>query len=177
MTIRIGEVARRAGIVTSAIRYYEREGLILKADRRGNTRVYGVDIFDRLALIELAKSAGFTVAETRHLVRGISRRTPPGPRWRTMAQKKAGRGRRAHRRGETHAHRATGHDGLPMSHVQGLHERGLCLATRQRRTATRLHSVSTTAKGQDPMSTAYAAEAAQALANSNTKHGARASSA
>ena len=59
MTIRIGEVARRAGIATSAIRYYEREGLILKADRRGNTRVYGVDIFDRLALIELAKSAGF----------------------------------------------------------------------------------------------------------------------
>jgi MerR family redox-sensitive transcriptional activator SoxR len=88
MTIRIGEVARRAGIATSAIRYYEREGLILKADRRGNTRVYGADIFDRLALIELAKSAGFTVAETRHLVRGISRRTPPGPRWRTMAQKK-----------------------------------------------------------------------------------------
>ncbi len=88
MAIRIGEVAQRAGIATSAIRYYEREGLILKADRRGITRVYGLDIFDRLALIELAKSAGFTVAETRQLVRGISQRTPPGPRWRAMAQKK-----------------------------------------------------------------------------------------
>ena len=88
MAIRIGEVAQRAGIATSAIRYYECEGLILKADRQGNTRVYGSDIFDRLALIELAKSAGFTVAETRQLVRGISQRTPPGPRWHAMAQKK-----------------------------------------------------------------------------------------
>ena len=88
MALRIGEVAQRAGIATSAIRYYEREGLIPKADRRGNARVYGSDIFHRLALIELAKSAGFTVAETRQLVRGVSRRTPPGPRWRVLAQKK-----------------------------------------------------------------------------------------
>ena len=88
MTLRIGEVAQSAGIATSAIRYYEREGLIPKADRRGNARVYGADILDRLALIELAKSAGFTVAEMRQLVRGVSSRTPPGPRWRAQAQKK-----------------------------------------------------------------------------------------
>ena len=88
MAHRIGEVAKRAGIASSAIRYYEKEGLIPKADRQGNARVYGVDIFDRLALIELAKTAGFTIAETRDLVRGISRRTPPGPRLQTMARKK-----------------------------------------------------------------------------------------
>lgn len=88
MTHRIGEVAQRAGIATSAIRYYEKEGLILKADRQGNARVYGSDIFDRLALIELAKKAGFTIAETRELVRGISRRTSPGPRLQFMARKK-----------------------------------------------------------------------------------------
>lgn len=88
MAHRIGEVARRAGIATSAIRYYEKEGLILKADRHGNARVYGSDIFDRLALIELAKKAGFTIAETRELVRGISRRTSPGPRLQSMASKK-----------------------------------------------------------------------------------------
>lgn len=88
MSLRIGEVAQRARIATSAIRYYEREGLIPKADRRGNARVYGPDIFERLSLIELAKSAGFTVAETRQLVRGVSRRTPPGPRWRELAEKK-----------------------------------------------------------------------------------------
>ena len=88
MAHRIGEVAQRAGIATSAIRYYEKEGLILKADRQGNARVYGSDIFDRLALIGLAKKAGFTIAETRELVRGISRRTSPGPRLQFMARKK-----------------------------------------------------------------------------------------
>ncbi len=88
MSLRIGEVARRAGIASSAIRYYEREGLIPVADRRGNARVYGADILDRLALIELAKSAGFTIAETAQLVRGASSRTPPGPRWRARAEKK-----------------------------------------------------------------------------------------
>ncbi|MCF6196292.1 MAG: MerR family transcriptional regulator, partial [Emcibacter sp.] len=68
MEHRIGEVAKRAGLAASAIRYYEREGLIPRADRKGNARVYGADIFDRLMLIELAKSAGFTIAETRKLV-------------------------------------------------------------------------------------------------------------
>jgi MerR family redox-sensitive transcriptional activator SoxR len=85
---RIGEVAQRAGIATSAIRYNEKEGLIRKADRQGNARVYGADIFDRLALIRLAKKAGFTIAETRELVRGISRNTSPGPRLQAMARKK-----------------------------------------------------------------------------------------
>jgi len=88
MEYRIGEVAKRTGIAASAIRYYEREGLIPKADRRGNARVYDGEIFDRLALIELAKSAGFTIAETRQLVRGVSRTTPPGPRWRQLAEQK-----------------------------------------------------------------------------------------
>jgi MerR family redox-sensitive transcriptional activator SoxR len=88
MEYRIGEVAKRTGIAASAIRYYEREGLIPKADRRGNARVYDGEIFDRLALIELAKSAGFTVSETQRLVRGVSKRTAPGPRWRALAEKK-----------------------------------------------------------------------------------------
>lgn len=88
MEHRIGEVARRTGIAASAIRYYEREGLIPKADRRGNARIYGGEIFDRLSLIELAKSAGFTISETRRLVRGVSKRTTPGPRWRALAETK-----------------------------------------------------------------------------------------
>jgi MerR family redox-sensitive transcriptional activator SoxR len=88
MEYRIGEVAKRTGLAASAIRYYEREGLIPKADRRGNARVYDGEIFDRLALIELAKSAGFTVSEARRLVRGVSKRTAPGPRWRALAEKK-----------------------------------------------------------------------------------------
>ena len=58
------------------------------ADRRGGKRVYADDILDRLALIAAAKSAGFTLAEVRGLLGGFSRRTPPGERWRTLAERK-----------------------------------------------------------------------------------------
>jgi len=84
----IGEVAKRTGLAASALRYYERERLIPTADRRGGRRVYGEDVLDRLALIGVAKAAGFTVAEIRTLVAGVSRRTPPGPRWRKLAHRK-----------------------------------------------------------------------------------------
>lgn len=85
----IGEVARRAGIAASAIRYYERQGLVPRADRRGGKRVYAEDILDRLALIGVAKAAGFRVSEIQTLLRGFARRTPPGPRWRALAERKA----------------------------------------------------------------------------------------
>ena len=84
----IGEVARRTGVAASALRYYEREGLIPHADRRGGKRVYGEDILDRLALIGVCKGAGFTVAEMQTLIRGFGRRTPPGRRWRKLAAEK-----------------------------------------------------------------------------------------
>lgn len=85
---KIGEVADRAGVAASALRYYEREGLIPKADRLGGARVYGDDIFDRLALIDVAKRAGFTVAEIKTLLGGVARNSPPGPRWRKLAERK-----------------------------------------------------------------------------------------
>jgi MerR family redox-sensitive transcriptional activator SoxR len=84
----IGEVAERAGVAASALRYYEREGLIPKADRRGGKRIYGADILDRLAMIRVAKAAGFTVAEIQTLLSGFARRTPPGQRWRKLAERK-----------------------------------------------------------------------------------------
>lgn len=84
----IGEVAERAGVAASALRYYERQGLIPKADRRGGKRVYEESILDRLTLIGVAKAAGFTVAEIQTLLSGFSRRTPPGQRWRKLAERK-----------------------------------------------------------------------------------------
>ncbi len=84
----IGEVGKAAGLAPSAIRFYESEGLIPRAARRGGRRVYGESIVDRLALIDLAKGAGFTVAEIRRLLGGFTRRTPPGERWRTLAETK-----------------------------------------------------------------------------------------
>jgi MerR family redox-sensitive transcriptional activator SoxR len=84
----IGEVARRAGIATSAIRYYESEGMIPRPERRSGRRVYDASIVERLALIRLAKQAGFTVAEVKRLLGGFARRAPPGERWRTLAEGK-----------------------------------------------------------------------------------------
>ena len=84
----IGEVARRAGIATSAVRYYESEGLIPRAARRSGRRVYDESILLQLTLIDLAKNAGFTVAEIKRLLGGFARRTPPGERWRTLAEAK-----------------------------------------------------------------------------------------
>jgi len=84
----IGEVAKLTGVAASALRYYEREGLIPRADRRGGKRIYGDDILDRLALIGVAKAAGFSVAEVRTLLSGFTRRTPPGKRWRKLADRK-----------------------------------------------------------------------------------------
>lgn len=86
----IGQVANEAGIAASAIRYYETEGLLPAARRRSGRRVYDAEVLDRLGFIELAKRAGFTVAETRRLLSGFSRKTPAGARWRALAEHKLG---------------------------------------------------------------------------------------
>lgn len=86
--LQIGEVAERCGLATSAIRFYEKEGLLGKAPRKGGRRVYTEAVLDELALIELAKRAGFTVSEIKKLLSGFARRTPPGERWRTLTSGK-----------------------------------------------------------------------------------------
>jgi MerR family redox-sensitive transcriptional activator SoxR len=84
----IGKVATRAGLRASAIRYYEEEGLVPTADRKGGKRVYDESVLDRLALIELAKSAGFTIRETRELLAVFGRRRTAAASWNKLAQAK-----------------------------------------------------------------------------------------
>ena len=60
-----------------------------KPPRRSGQRVYDGSVLDRLALIELAKTAGFSVAEMEHLIQSFSRRTPPDARWRALAETKS----------------------------------------------------------------------------------------
>jgi DNA-binding transcriptional MerR regulator len=59
----IAEVAERSRLAPSALRFYERRGLISPAGRNGLRRTYQPDILDRLALIACATGAGFTIAE------------------------------------------------------------------------------------------------------------------
>jgi MerR family transcriptional regulator, redox-sensitive transcriptional activator SoxR len=63
----IGELAQRAGLATSAIRYYERVGMLPPAERVSGQRRYGEDAVARLAFIAAAQNAGFTLREIREL--------------------------------------------------------------------------------------------------------------
>lgn len=84
----IGEVAERAGIRASAIRYYESKGLLPAPRREGGKRRYDPSVLDRLGVIQLAQDAGFTLEEIRVLLHGFSTRTPASKRWRTLAERK-----------------------------------------------------------------------------------------
>jgi len=63
----IGEVAKKSGISTSALRYYEEIGLIRSNDRKGLRRQYSEQVLETLALITLAKQAGFQLEDLFHL--------------------------------------------------------------------------------------------------------------
>jgi MerR family redox-sensitive transcriptional activator SoxR len=84
----IGEVAQRAGLNPSAVRYYERIGLIPETVRVSGQRRYSPDILNRLALVRMAQEAGFTLEEIRVLVSGFPEDTPPAERWRELATRK-----------------------------------------------------------------------------------------
>ena len=84
----IGEVARRTGLRTSALRYYESAGLLQPVRRANGRRVYDSGVFESLALIRLAQDAGFTVSEVRRLLSGFDRATPASARWRSLAERK-----------------------------------------------------------------------------------------
>ena len=60
-TLTIGEVARRAGVATSAVRFYEREGLLQPDDRRSGQRRYRADTLRRLIFIGMLQDAGLSL--------------------------------------------------------------------------------------------------------------------
>ncbi len=66
----IGQVAAQVGVRPSALRYYERVGLLPSARRVSGQRRYAASAVDRLHLIGFAKQAGFRLAEIRTLLTG-----------------------------------------------------------------------------------------------------------
>lgn len=70
MTVmKIGEVAKRSGIGIETIRFYEREGLLLKPERRpSGYRQYDEATVERLNYVRRAKELGFTLAEVKELL-------------------------------------------------------------------------------------------------------------
>ena len=59
----ISEVAKLSGLPASTLRYYEEKGLIASVGRRGLSRLFDQDIFERLSLIALARFSGFSLDE------------------------------------------------------------------------------------------------------------------
>jgi DNA-binding transcriptional MerR regulator len=59
----IAEVAKRSGVPASTLRFYEEKGLIASVGRRGLRRVFKPGVLERLALIALGRSAGFSLDE------------------------------------------------------------------------------------------------------------------
>jgi MerR family redox-sensitive transcriptional activator SoxR len=83
----IGEVASRAGMRPSAIRFYEKSGLLPKATRSSGQRRYDQDILPRLALLSWAKECGFTLEQIRELF-GRADEAPLSQRMRKLCRKK-----------------------------------------------------------------------------------------
>jgi DNA-binding transcriptional MerR regulator len=63
MSMDITEVARRTGLPASTLRFYEEKGLIASVGRRGLRRLFDPGVLERLALIALGRTAGFSLHE------------------------------------------------------------------------------------------------------------------
>jgi MerR family transcriptional regulator, redox-sensitive transcriptional activator SoxR len=85
-TMRIGEVARRAGVRRSLIRYYEAEGLLPEPQRESGQRRYDQSVLRRLTVIDIAQRAGLSLKEIRELV--TAGNDPLAGRLRGLAERK-----------------------------------------------------------------------------------------
>ena len=81
----IGQVAARTGLRASAIRYYEELGLLPKTIRQSGRRVYDASVFDRLAVIDLAKTAGFELRDIKLMVAAGDR---PASAWQSLGKRR-----------------------------------------------------------------------------------------
>lgn len=88
MTLKIGEIARRSGLPASTLRYYESIGLLEPPPRVGGQRVYDEAALDRLRVIALAQSVGFSLAQAGLLLDGFPAGTPASERWRSSTRSK-----------------------------------------------------------------------------------------
>jgi len=84
----IGDVARFAGLKPSAVRYYESIRLLPAPTRVSGRRRYDRSVLTRLAIIDVAQRAGFTLAEIRRLLAGFPHEKPPSARWQELAGRK-----------------------------------------------------------------------------------------
>ena len=86
--MKIGQLAARASLNASAIRYYEKLALLPPPHRTGGQRRYSEEALYRVLLIRFASEMGFSLDEIKLFLSGLQSDAPVGPRWRKLAYRK-----------------------------------------------------------------------------------------
>lgn len=87
MDLSIGEVAERAGVAASALRFYEKEGLIAAERTDGNQRRFHRDVLRRVAFIRAAQRVGLTIDDIRDALSSLPEaRTPTAADWARLSR-------------------------------------------------------------------------------------------
>lgn len=82
----VGEVANRAGVATSALRFYEEHGLIRSERNESGHRRYHADVVRRVSFIRTAQRVGLTLAEIGEALESLpNNRTPTAKDWNRLA--------------------------------------------------------------------------------------------
>jgi MerR family transcriptional regulator, redox-sensitive transcriptional activator SoxR len=87
-TLTIGQVAREVGLNSSAIRYYERVGVLPEPVRSSGQRRYTAETVQQLHVIDVAKRAGFSLEDARLLLAATDGGDPAYAQLRELAQRK-----------------------------------------------------------------------------------------
>ncbi len=87
-SLTIGDVARRTGIATSALRFYEQKALIESLRTPGNQRRYARDVIRRVSFIRAAQRVGLTLEEIRGMLDDLpAGRAPSREDWQELARR------------------------------------------------------------------------------------------
>lgn len=84
----ISQVTQQTGVRASALRYYEEIGLLSPVRRVGGRRHYDEGVLEKLAVIQTAQQAGFTLAELRVLLNDVLDTASPSIQWHDLIQRK-----------------------------------------------------------------------------------------
>jgi DNA-binding transcriptional MerR regulator len=87
--MKIGEVAKRSGVGIETLRFYEKSGLLERPERTfSGYRMYGEEVFERIAFIKRAQILGFTLDEIKQLVDHKRKGENPCAEVRSFAQRR-----------------------------------------------------------------------------------------
>lgn len=83
----IGEVAQRANVAASTLRFYEREGLIASVRSEGGQRRYHREVLRRVAFVRAAQRVGLSLEEIKAALAALpGNRTPTTSDWRRLSR-------------------------------------------------------------------------------------------